>query len=33
MAQLPENAFSVELLNARYNLAIFNSGNEELNDF
>jgi len=33
MEQLPEQAFSIELLNARYNLANFDSGNEELNDF
>jgi GNAT superfamily N-acetyltransferase len=31
--ELPERAFSIELLNARYNLGVFDSGDEELNDF
>lgn len=33
MEQLPENAFSIELLTARYNLALFDSGEVELNNF
>ena len=33
MELLPEKALSIELLNARYNLASFDSGDEELNDF
>lgn len=33
MEQLPERAFGIELLNARYNLSSFDSGDEELNDF
>jgi len=33
MEQLPERAFGIELLNARYNLTNFDSGDEELNDF
>jgi hypothetical protein len=33
MEQLPERAFGIELLNARYNLSNFDSGDEELNDF
>jgi hypothetical protein len=33
MDQPPERAFGVELLNARYDLTNFDSGDEELNDF
>jgi GNAT superfamily N-acetyltransferase len=33
MESFPEKAFCIELLNARYNLAIFDSGEEELNDY
>jgi hypothetical protein len=33
MELLPEWAFGIELLNARYSLSNFDSGDEELNDF
>lgn len=33
MEQLPTRALEIELLNARFNLAPFDSGDEELNDF
>jgi GNAT superfamily N-acetyltransferase len=33
MSPFPEKAFCIELLNARYNLATFDSGDGELNEF
>ncbi|MGD0951677.1 MAG: hypothetical protein ABR985_04670 [Methanotrichaceae archaeon] len=33
MEKIPEKEFSIELLNAKYNLTPFDSGDSELNDF
>ena len=33
MEQIPEEELSIELLNARFNLAPFDSGDKELNEF